>query len=196
MNLEVNETPEVLRSKTMSVRLIGDSPLISGRWSMNEDEIKRRGMGCPWIDFCDSLYWISEKPEFPVDSDVEAASFGLPTKGIKNSVIDAAYRIGIVLKKSALRGAFFLTGELCRIEGKPRVRMDMVIVGQSKPIRRIRSEFTKWATDIQIRYIPDKITPNEIVELFNLAGEDCGIGEWRPKNNGDHGKFHVAVSGE
>lgn len=36
----------------------------------------------------------------------------------------------------------------------------------------------------------------QIVNLFNVAGFACGVGEWRPSKDGSFGTFHVESIGE
>lgn len=62
-------------------------------------------------------------------------------------------------------------------------------------IRRIRPQYFPWKVTLRIRYNSDLITPNQIVNLLNLAGSIIGVGEGRPSSlagrSGSFGCFHV-----
>lgn len=113
-----------IETRTVSVRIVGDSPLIVHAWSAKakreilEKEIgstktKAREPKNPMEDFCASMYWLTKMPEtFTQESVAEAmangARFGFPVTGIKQAALSAAYRMGWVKDKMSLRGAFFI----------------------------------------------------------------------------------------
>lgn len=88
---KVNETTveiPAIEIKTFQLRLVGDSPFISHAWSdkakkeMLDKQMKKATKGKdaknPFMDFCNSLYWLTEKPENPTMDDVLKAKFGFP----------------------------------------------------------------------------------------------------------------------
>ena len=88
-------------------------------------------------------------------------------------------------------------GQLVRIVGKPRMHESMVRVGNGVADIRYRAEFPKWSAELTIRYNAAVISAEQVVNLLQLGGFSCGIGEMRPeKTNFSHGLFHVEVNGK
>ena len=202
MNVEI----PAIRVDTFTVKLIGDSPLITHAWSekakkmMLDKQMKKAGTGKeakdPWADFCDSLYWLSDRPKNPKEEDIAKATFGFPVTAFKAAAIDAGYQQGILAKKTTARGAFHIVGEFATIEGKPDMREDMVRIGNGVADIRYRGEFKEWSTSLTIRYNPMAMSAEQIINLFNIGGFSNGVGEWRPSKDGSYGTFHVANQDE
>ena len=199
------EIPE-LNIETFTVKIIGDSPLIEHAWSdkakqmMLDKQMKKASSGRekkdPFMDFCDSLYWLTEKPEKPTMEDVLKAKFGFPVVAFKSAAIDAGYQSGILAKKTTARGAFHIVGEMAEIEGVPEMREDMVRIGMGTADIRYRGEFKTWSTTLTIRYNKSAMSMEQIVNLINVGGFACGVGKWRPAKDGSYGMYHVARDGE
>lgn len=152
----------------LELTLIGDSPLISHRWSdkakgmMLAKQMKKAKPGKeakdPDQDYRESLY---EHPE---------GGFGFPCVAFKAASVGAC-RFSDGIKMTEARGAFHVVGELAKIEGDPSMREDMV----------------------RIDYNRAALSAEQIVNLFNIAGFGVGVGEWRPEKDGSYGRFHVAT---
>ena len=207
---------KALDIRTTTVRIVGDSPLIMHKRSekakremlgtMTNKEIKAKGKARPpknpVEEFITSMYWMegepTEKTEEGFDEAIaNGAKFGFPATAIKQATISAAYRTGKTKDMASLRGAFFIDGEgsemLVEVKGcTPTMREDMVRVGMGKPDIRYRGEFSGWYMDLSIRYDAEGMyTLEPIINLLNLGGFACGIGEWRPEKDGQMGMFHV-----
>ena len=199
--------PEI-ELNTLTVKIVGDSPLIVHAWSekakkmMLDKQMKKATKGReakdPERDFFDSLYWLTERPEKPTMEDIQRARFGFPTIAIKACAIDAGYQQGLIPKKTTARGAFRILGEYAEIDGLPTPREDMCMVGGMSKVAdiRYRGEFKKWSITLTIQYNPNVISAEQICALLNIGGFSCGIGEWRVGRNGNYGCFHVARNGE
>ena len=195
-----------IETKTFMVKLVGDSSLIVHKWSEKakkmilDKQTKKAGTGKeakdPWADYCDSMYWLTNKPTNPTEDDIANARFGFPAKAFKACAIDAGYQQGINPKKTTARGAFHSLGEMVEIQGKPQIREDMVRVGMGAADIRYRGEYPEWSAVLTIRYNPRAMSAEQIINLLNFGGFSNGVGEWRPEKDGDHGTFHVAVEGE
>ena len=195
-----------IETKTFSVKLVGDSSLITHKWSekakkeMLKKQMKLASTGKeakdPWDDYCDSMYWLTKKPEKPTEEDIANARFGFPATAFNACAIDAGYQQGIIPKKTTARGAFHILGEFVEIEGQPQIREDMVRIGMGTADIRYRGEFPEWSVILTIRYNPRAMSAEQIINLLNFGGFSNGVGEWRPEKDGDHGTFHVAVNGE
>ena len=188
--------------RRMKIAVIGESPLICHAWSqkaiemMLDKQMKKakaaREAKDPWLDFCDSLYWISERPAgTPTEKQVQSASFGFPCVGFKAAAVGACRHVeGIAMTEA--RGAFHVVGELAKLKpGKPTMRQDMVRVGMGTADVRFRGEFENWSADLDIAYNASALSPEQIVNLFNVAGFGVGVGEWRPEKDGSYGRFRV-----
>ena len=199
---------------TTTVRIAGDTPLIMHRWSEKakrmilEKQMKKTKSSAkeaknPIEDFIESIYWMEGKPsEYTEEAFEEAcrngARFGFPVTAIKQATISSAYRNGITKDMASLRGAFFIAGEgselLAEVKGcTPTMREDMVRVGMGVADIRFRGEFDNWYMDLQVSYNANgAYTLEQIINLINLGGFSCGIGEWRPEKDGNYGMYHVA----
>lgn len=192
-------TPEVVSVPAIEIRpmeivLIGDSPLISHRWSekakemMLDKQMKKATKGKeakdPERDYRESLY------DFPS----EHGEYGFPAVAFKSAAVGACRFLD--MKMTEARGAFHVLGELVPIEGKPKMREDMVRVGMGTADIRYRGEFPEWKAYLALRFNATVFSPGQIVNLFNNAGFGVGVGEWRPEKNGSFGMFHVATESE
>lgn len=199
---------------TTTVRIAGDTPLIMHRWSEKakrmilEKQMKKTKSSAkeaknPVEDFIESIYWMEGKPsEYTEEAFDEAcrngARFGFPVTAIKQATISSAYRNGITKDMASLRGAFFIAGEgselLAEVKGSaPTMREDMVRVGMGVADIRFRGEFANWYMDLQVSYNANgAYTLDQIINLINVGGFSCGIGEWRPEKDGNYGMYHVA----
>lgn len=189
----VNVEIPAIRRETVDIVLIGDSPLISHKWSEKaKKEMRDKQMGKaktakapkdPERDFQESLY---EHPD---------GGYGFPCVAFKAAAVGAC-RFTDGLKMTTARGAFHVNGELAKIEGEPTKREDMVRVGMGTADIRYRGEFKEWRTTLSVTYNADAITVSQIVNLFNLAGFGVGVGEWRPERDGSYGRFSVQLDTE
>lgn len=177
----------------MEVTLIGDSPLIVHAWSMKakremlDKQMKKaktaRAAKDPEANYKDSLY---PHPE---------GGYGFPCVAFKAAAVGAC-RFSEGMKMTNARGAFHVVGELAKIAGAPTMREDMVRVGMGTADIRHRGEFQTWRVTLLVSYNASAITPEQIVNLLNLAGFGIGVGEWRPEKDGSYGRFHVGTSAD
>jgi hypothetical protein len=187
--------------KTFTLRIVGETPLISHAWDekakreMLEKQMKKASKGRevrnPFNEFISSLYWLTDKPENPTMDDVKNAKFGFPVVGFKAAAVSGGFRSNVVKNKTIPNGAFHINGEFAEIEGTPEIREDMVRIGMGTADLRYRGEFKNWATTLTIRCNINVMSMEQIINLFNIGGFSCGVGEWRPEKGGSNGMFHV-----
>lgn len=103
----------------------------------------------------------------------------------------AGYRSGVTKNLVSMYGAFHIDGEFVEIKGVPEMREDMVRVGMGVADIRYRGEFKEWSATFQVKYNASAISLEQLVNLFNLGGFACGLGEWRPEKGGAFGMYHV-----
>ena len=187
--------------REFDIRIVGDTPLISHAWDekaklmMLQKQMKKATNGReardPFAEFVSSLYWLSEKPEAPTMDDVMNGKFGFHVIAFKAAAVDGGFQSGVLDKKTTARGAFHISGEMAEIEGVPTMREDMVRIGMGTADLRYRAEFQTWATTLHVRYNARAMSMEQIINLFNIGGFACGVGEWRPGKDGSNGMFHV-----
>lgn len=183
-----------LKIETITVTLIGDTPLIVHRWSekakkqMLDKQMKKASAGKeakdPERDFRESLYVLDD------------GSYGFPIIGFKAAAVTACTSIGGMTKVAA-RQAFHVDGEFAVILGdEPTIREDMVRVGMGTADIRYRGEFKNWFTQVRVNFNANVLSAEQILNLFQTAGFAVGVGEWRPERDGQFGRFHVASEQE
>lgn len=176
-----------LRIETLTLMLIGDSPLIVHAWSekakrqMLDKQMKRakqaREAKDPEADYEACFY------------RTETGGYGFPAIGVKSAMVSACRFVD--MKMTEARGAFHIDAEMLPVLGEPRPREDMVRVGMGTADIRYRPEFPIWRIPVTIKYNANAISAEQIANLLNTAGFAIGIGEWRPEKNGSYGRFHV-----
>lgn len=189
------------------VKIVGDSPLISHAWSekarlmMLAKQQKRATAGKevrnPMKEYAESLYWLSEKPDFnnmteeEIFKATQEGRFGFPTVAFKSAAVDGAYQSGALDKKTSARAAFRIDGEFAEIIGRPNIREDVGRIGMGSADLRYRAEFKQWETVLHITYNANAMSMEQICNILNIGGFACGIGDWRTAKDGVYGSFHV-----
>jgi hypothetical protein len=169
--------------------------------AMGLNKGKKKEPKDPAYEFINSFYWISGKPEEDTmeafnEAVANGAKFGIKAISIKSAAVSAAYRKGWSKDKVSLRSEFWiLSGEdgLLEIKGDaPIMREDPVTVGISGSDLRYRGEFRNWYIDFILKYDKNGTYPiDALINMINLGGFACGIGEWRVEKGGDFGMYHV-----
>lgn len=186
---------EELNLKTIKVNIQGTSPLIVHRWSekakkeMLDKQMKKAKQAKeakdPEQDYRESAYSLNGKYD---KKNWGKAGFGFPAVGFKNSMVTAVTSAGNMTKVAA-RQAFFIEGDLIKINGKPTMREDMVRLQMNTADIRFRCCFEKWDAEIPVSYNANVVSADQIVNLMALAGFGVGVGDWRPEKNGQCGRF-------
>ncbi len=183
-------TPQI---EMMTFRLIGTASLIMHKWSEKaikqiEDKQQKKAQS--------GKEKRNPKAEYEASMHKDAdGDYAFPSIGFKAAAVTAVTQISGITKVFA-RGAFHVDGEFVKIQGKPRMRTDMVRIGMGTADVRYRGEFPEWSTDITVRYNATVISREQILNLFQTAGFAVGIGEWRPERDGSFGTFRIANEGE
>lgn len=206
---------------TAEITIRGESALIVHAWSekakreiLDAQQGKKAGTKKtyknPVADFIRSMYWLDGTPEIPDNATEEeteqifndavanGARFGFPAVAIKKAAVSAAYRQGLTKDKVSANGSFWLNGindaEFVEIESPepPTMREDMVRVGMGTADIRYRGEFRNWKIRCRVSYLKDgAFTLENIINMINLGGFCCGLGEWRTEKGGISGAFRV-----
>lgn len=200
-------TIPALDIRTATVKIVGDSPLIMHKWSekakkeildkqMKKAKSKGHDAKDPFADFISSMYWLDGEPENKTPEGFAAAledgaRFGFPSTAVKAAAVAAAYRAGITKNMVSMNGAFHILGEFVEIHGEPVMREDMVKVGMGVADIRYRGEFLEWWSSFTVRYNAAVLSLEQLINMINMGGFACGIGEWRAEKGGVYGSFHI-----
>lgn len=185
-----------IRIGIMTVRLVGDAPLIVHNFDRKaQQEILDKQMGKA-----------KQKKEAKKPAELfEASKYktadgkdGFPAANFKKAAVAAASFMDD-MKKTLLRGAFYVEGDIVPLEAKKCVmRQDMVRIGGMNKTAdvRFRAEYPEWAVSLRVRYNQQLLTPEVLINLFNIAGFSVGVGERRPQKEGlQFGTWHVDPEG-
>jgi len=181
--------------KSLLVVIEGTSPLIFHRWSEKAKQMildkqmkkasKGREVRNPEKDVEDSYYKNSE------------GKIAFPALCIKQAMVNAVRNVeGVTM--TLLRGSVFVVGDkdgLILVQYKEKSgRSDMVRVGMGSADIRFRGQVKDWSMKFIIKFNADVISAEQVLNLLNISGFSCGLGEWRPERNGDFGTFQVSQS--
>jgi hypothetical protein len=186
--------------ETMKIRLKGVCPLLMHnvrlahpfgehalelkKISAKRKKTKDDHVNMAYIEFMGGLYMSGKK-------------YILPDKMIEAVVRDGAkkQRKG----KDAQCGVFSDDFILTKFDGpkKPESRVneescvssEMVCLQGSTKILRTRPKFCNWEADGTIQFQPSIVDGSSVIEWLETAGEQVGVGDWRPK----FGRFEVEI---
>ena len=194
MTITINVSrPNLLISQ---FKVKGLSPLISHKWSekakkeMLDKQMKKklstRQAKNPQAEFESSLYLLSngKHPKGP---------YGFPAVAFKAAAVRAAKQLDGMNMTDA-RGLFYIEpddGDLVQIHTPqpPEMREDMVRLNGKSADIRYRGSFVNWSVTLNVRYNADVVSQEQLLNLFELAGFSCGVGEWRMEKGGTFGTF-------
>lgn len=179
----------------VKIPIVGISPLIVHAWSEKSKKMisdkqagkaknKKHDIRVPEDDYEQAKH----KSEMGWD--------GFPAAGFKAAMIRGAKMIGMVMKDT--QTAFFIKADcektqLVAIDGKSRMRTDMVRVGMGSSDIRYRPEYPEWKAELTIEFNKGILSLDQIHQLVKAAGYGCGVGEMRPeKGKFNYGRFKLA----
>jgi len=184
-----------LGKKEMYLRLRGETSLIVHRFSAKtKDAIlkkqqkkatKAKEARDPEAEYLAAMYIIDKKKDL----------HGFPAAGFKKTAVRAG--VDCDMKMTQLRGRFHVFGldskDFITIDTKkgPIMREDTVRLATGTTDLRYRPEYVDWSCTLRIVYNSSVITPEQIINLYNIAGFAVGVGEWRPERNGQFGMFEI-----
>lgn len=188
-------TLQHLQREKMGCSIRGTTPLIVHAWSekairMIEDKQQKKGT---------TGQRAAKDPQAEYEGcfyrDEEGRSC-IPARAVKKAIVSAATSLNDIrnFSKTKLRQGLFVLGDLLPLKAsKPRMRTDMVRVQGNADVR-YRPEFEKWEVDLVIEYNAAVFSPEQIVNLLNVAGFAVGLCENRPEKDGSNGRFEVVQS--
>jgi hypothetical protein len=69
-----------------------------------------------------------------------------------------------------------------------RFRLRVPVKVATSRVIRTRPRFDRWSADLEVRFFPSLLNEGEVRSFLVTAGEQIGIGDWRPR----FGRFTVA----
>lgn len=187
--------------QTVKIPIVGISSLIMHKFSskarkmMLDKQTKQaktaKAAKVPDEDYKGSMY-VAEPDKW----------YGMPATSFKAAAVGACRLVdGLTMTSSKLM--FFVEpdgrtaegDDLVKIIGDPRMREDIVRLESGVADVRHRAEFVEWSAELTVTFNADALSVEQLVNLFSLAGEWVGIGDWRPSSpksaSGTHGRFRV-----
>jgi hypothetical protein len=216
--IELIEVPETKR-EIFALTIIGDTSLLCNKFSDRQKgkildkqtkKAKVREAKNPVIDFIESMYWLTKKPEMNYDTDCEeaektfmkavedGAKFGFPSTGIKKAAATAGYRAGLTKDIVTALGFFHIRDGMIEIQNStPKINESVTRIPSTGGADiRYRGEFENWKMTFEVICSKDIFPKEKVINLINLAGFSVGIGDWRPEKKGSHGTFHIQTNKE
>jgi len=128
---------------------------------------------------------------------------GFASDGFLGSLISAAQSMGYTRKDGA---GFSVVSEYADVVpiafDDVEIRKDRVVhrtgPGGGTVDNAFRPAFHGWSCLLTLDFDKERVNPKDIVNLINRAGQDIGVGSWRPYNKsatgnpGSFGRFEVA----
>lgn len=179
--------------REIELSLVGTSELIMHRFSEKmKGEIEKAQTGSPGKVSGRAPRNPQEEYEDSFYRD-QAGHPCMPASAFKKAAVSAVSSLNKTFSKVVARQALHIVGDWVQIESKvePYMRTDTVRLARGIGSLRYRPGFTEWSAKVRISYNASVISPEQIGNLFNLAGFAVGIGEWRPEKGGAFGRFRV-----
>lgn len=181
--------------KKYEVRIEGITPYLQHR--MDDQKLEEWEKNRKFIIERDDVAKEDQaRAEFHSYQDGEG--FYLPTEQIKGALINAGSfsksKVGNAKKsmKNIVAGMFTILEEKCRLPKEYVIDKRSAVNKNIKArIITIRPKWEKWEAHFTLCVDNDTITNETVKEVLTNAGQYCGIGSFRPTNNGPFGRFEI-----
>jgi len=140
----------------------------------------------PEAEFLGSLYTVSE-------ANGKAPVYGFPAAAFQKAMIAAAGRFaGLKNMGPTLAGAVTIEADLIPLQAAtPVMREDPRGIKGVRSSLIYRAWFQEWEAELPIRFDADLFSDQQVLNLLARAGEQVGIGNWRPEKKGNFGRFEI-----
>lgn len=135
------------------------------------------------------------RAEFHMYRDEEGKPF-IPAEHLRGAMIKAGgfvkSKVGNAKKsmKNVVAGMFYVFPERLSLHDKWVVDKRSAVNQNNKArVICIRPKWEQWNTKFELHIDNDTITDETVKEILMYAGQYCGIGSFRPTNNGLFGRF-------
>ena len=182
--------------KTYKIKLKSTSPYMQHRMddSTLEQWEKQRGVihERPGIDEIDN-----KKAEFHCHRNEEGKCY-IPSDHIKGALINAASsikaKVGTRSKsmKPTVAGCFSIFPEQILLPDFDQIDKRSAVNRNIKGrVITVRPKWSKWEIELILKVSEDSILKEIIKNIFLIAGQQVGIGSYRPTNSGPFGCFEI-----
>lgn len=183
--------------ETIELRLRGTAPYMQARFSEKARDMMRANM----LAGSTAKKGRQRAPR-DFDEDFRQAQHlaeegwhGIPAAAFRNAAIDACRMAGYQMTRA--RMSVFITAQgldakertpLVRLVGDEPERSEMMVRNATGVTDiRVRPLWVAWGAEILVTYDGDQFTASDVVNLFNRAGKQVGIGEGRPFSKQSNG---------
>lgn len=193
-----------IRVERVKITIVGDSDLVLNKMNdvvakaltdARKDKAKSVEKPNRWEQIITSIHWRDGKPqEFSEESMRDALVNNAPclsSFGLKKSFGDAVVRNEIDKYKTKFDASVnvFGSGGLIPIKFSEHY-IDEKLMSPKKgaPVLVYLNRFVGWSAEIEIGYVDNVYSIEQIVNIVNLAGFGIGIGSGRTSG---YGRYHV-----
>jgi hypothetical protein len=184
-----------LKKKTIRLKIKGTTNLLMEKMDMDVVEAYNKKKAKKMVDKDERLEEdkIGDKIHYTEDGNI-----GFPVSGFAKGIVEVApYIEG--LDKKMVRGSIRILGNIVPINYKKQTIN--VAWGKSSGITKaprkiVRPEFHDWSCTLDVMFNESNISIEQIVNLFNWAGFQQGLGSWRPEKSGSFGQYEVVIDGK
>jgi hypothetical protein len=140
----------------------------------------------PEAEFRGALYVVA-------DANGKRARYGIPAAAFHKAMISAGGRFaGLKNMGPTLAGAITVEADLIELRAsEPVMREDPRSIKGQRSSLIYRAWFHEWEADLPIRFDADLFTEAQVLNLIARAGEQVGVGNWRPEKKGNFGRFEI-----
>ena len=118
---------------------------------------------------------------------------GIPAAALKRSLVRAcSYVDGLAM--TVAEGAMqVMGGAILPFDRHTELVMqaDRVVIGRKITSVAYRARYDEWEITVPVRFQANVVSPERLVNLFEIAGFAVGVGDWRPQCHGSFGMFEV-----
>ncbi len=194
---------ERVQPQILEIEIVGLTPLLVSAWSqkakqqMLDKQMKKAAKAKDAKDpeqcYRDSLYVSTE------------GWTGIPAGGVKGCLVNACRAVDGLPMTLAKRMLFVRSQGvtagglgLVRVYGEHQMHEAMVRLESGTADIRFRAIYPTWSAKLEVEFLGNVISAEQVCNLIELAGYIEGLCEHRPgapKNNtGDKGRFHIKQS--
>lgn len=106
----------------------------------------------------------------------------------KGKPVKAAKRLKKLDEENSLEGVYSVDSKL---PDAIQMREDMVRIGNGSADLRYRGQVKNWTMELLVKHNNDVLSAEQVLNLLQIAGFACGLGEWRPQKSGSFGTFEI-----
>lgn len=186
--------------RSLHYRITGASPLLmhNGRLADPLHEISRSMSAISSKrKKTEADHWRLAELEFKGSLYLASGTVCIPEELVEAAIVKAAgyqkramkARAGIVVRHPLML-EFDGPKDPTRLWEDQRFRFRCGVRISNARVMRTRPRFDSWQADLVVDFLPHVLNADEITTFLQTAGEQVGLGDWRPK----YGRFYAALN--